>query len=155
VPNAQGRSYAPNAPTLKPTDPIWPTIQPVLFPLITHKITSQPPSHPSTPLSAAPTWHEKILLYDPIVLEDLAAWLNGQGVCTEFERVRAKTKGKGRGKTKKGEKKGEVEEVQQEVEELEVVRGEVGAWMVQRWCEENGVCCLWREGLRGGVKGRY
>lgn len=143
------------APTLKPTDPIWPTIQPVLFPLITHKITSQPPSHPSTPLSAAPTWHEKILLYDPIVLEDLAAWLNGQGVCTEFERVRAKTKGKGRGKTKKGEKKGEVEEVQQEVEELEVVRGEVGAWMVQRWCEENGVCCLWREGLRGGVKGRY
>ena len=26
-----------------------------------------------------PTWHEKILLYDPIVLEDLAAWLNTEG----------------------------------------------------------------------------
>ncbi|KPM45842.1 hypothetical protein AK830_g570 [Neonectria ditissima] len=25
---------------------------------------------------ANPSWHEKILLYDPIVLEDLAAWLN-------------------------------------------------------------------------------
>ncbi|QUC17402.1 uncharacterized protein UV8b_01643 [Ustilaginoidea virens] len=25
---------------------------------------------------ARPSWHEKILLYDPIVLEDLAAWLN-------------------------------------------------------------------------------
>lgn len=27
-----------------------------------------------------PTWHEKILLYDPIVLEDLAAWLNTEGL---------------------------------------------------------------------------
>ena len=26
-----------------------------------------------------PTWHEKILMYDPIVLEDLAAWLNTEG----------------------------------------------------------------------------
>lgn len=25
---------------------------------------------------ANPSWHEKILLYDPIVLEDLTAWLN-------------------------------------------------------------------------------
>jgi hypothetical protein len=27
-----------------------------------------------------PTWHEKILLYDPIVLEDLATWLNTKGL---------------------------------------------------------------------------
>ena len=27
-----------------------------------------------------PTWHEKILMYDPIVLEDLAAWLNTEGL---------------------------------------------------------------------------
>ena len=27
-----------------------------------------------------PTWHEKILMYDPIVLEDLAAWLNMKGL---------------------------------------------------------------------------
>ena len=27
-----------------------------------------------------PTWHEKILLYDPIVLEDLAVWLNTVGL---------------------------------------------------------------------------
>ena len=27
-----------------------------------------------------PTWHEKILLYDPIVLEDLARWLNSAGL---------------------------------------------------------------------------
>jgi hypothetical protein len=27
-----------------------------------------------------PTWYEKILMYDPIVLEDLAAWLNTEGL---------------------------------------------------------------------------
>ncbi|KZF24438.1 hypothetical protein L228DRAFT_245367 [Xylona heveae TC161] len=27
-----------------------------------------------------PTWHEKILMYDPIVLEDLAVWLNTEGL---------------------------------------------------------------------------
>ncbi|KOS17530.1 Structure-specific endonuclease subunit SLX4 [Escovopsis weberi] len=26
---------------------------------------------------AKPSWHEKMLLYDPIILEDLTAWLNG------------------------------------------------------------------------------
>jgi hypothetical protein len=27
-----------------------------------------------------PTWHEKILMYDPIVIEDLARWLNAEGL---------------------------------------------------------------------------
>ncbi|TGO78845.1 hypothetical protein BELL_0052g00200 [Botrytis elliptica] len=43
-----------------------------LFTHIYTAITSAPPSQdPSNP-----SWHEKILLYDPIVLEDLASWLN-------------------------------------------------------------------------------
>jgi hypothetical protein len=39
---------------------------------ITRAITTAPPS--KDPKN--PSWHEKILLYDPIVLEDLATWLN-------------------------------------------------------------------------------
>jgi Slx4 endonuclease len=39
---------------------------------ITRAITTAPPS--KDPKN--PSWYEKILLYDPIVLEDLAAWLN-------------------------------------------------------------------------------
>jgi len=35
---------------------------------------------PSTNHQKEPTWHEKILLYDPIVLEDLATWLNTVGL---------------------------------------------------------------------------
>ena len=43
-----------------------------LFACITDAVKSAPrttdPNHPS--------WHEKMLMYDPIILEDLAAWLN-------------------------------------------------------------------------------
>lgn len=30
--------------------------------------------------ASGPSWHEKILMYDPIVLEDFAAWLNTEGL---------------------------------------------------------------------------
>ncbi|KAG6146355.1 hypothetical protein E4U28_000700 [Claviceps purpurea] len=43
-----------------------------LFESITRAITTAP----RTSVPTEPSWHEKILLYDPIVLEDLTAWLN-------------------------------------------------------------------------------
>ncbi|KAI1138154.1 hypothetical protein F5Y05DRAFT_52500 [Hypoxylon sp. FL0543] len=53
--------------TLSPTDQ-----QAELFKHITRAVTSAPRSRDPT----QPSWHEKMLLYDPIVLEDLATWLN-------------------------------------------------------------------------------
>ena len=47
-------------------------LQTFLFSHITKAVTSLPPS--TDPLK--PNWQEKILLYDPIVLEDLTLWLN-------------------------------------------------------------------------------
>ena len=47
-----------------------------LFAKITEAITTFPPSNDLHNLG----WHEKILLYDPIVLEDLATWLNTVGL---------------------------------------------------------------------------
>lgn len=43
-----------------------------LFTHITRAVTNAPPSQSSS----NPNWHEKILLYDPIILEDLTVWLN-------------------------------------------------------------------------------
>jgi hypothetical protein len=43
-----------------------------LFKYITTAVKSAPPSTDST----NPSWYEKILLYDPIILEDLTVWLN-------------------------------------------------------------------------------
>jgi hypothetical protein len=46
--------------------------QAALFSFITKAVTTAPRS--TNPLN--PSWHEKMLMYDPIVLEDLSAWLN-------------------------------------------------------------------------------
>ncbi|KAJ5130986.1 uncharacterized protein N7515_007025 [Penicillium bovifimosum] len=50
---------------------------------ITQAIRVQPrlaPLSSSRGSRSRPTWHEKILMYDPIVLEDLTAWLNIEGL---------------------------------------------------------------------------
>ncbi|KAK0631410.1 hypothetical protein B0T14DRAFT_501631 [Immersiella caudata] len=50
-----------------------PTVQQMtLFGYITEAVTTAPPTEDP----ANPSWHEKILMYDPVILEDLAAWLN-------------------------------------------------------------------------------
>ncbi|RYP06027.1 hypothetical protein DL764_003390 [Monosporascus ibericus] len=46
--------------------------QATLFTLITRAVTTAPRSSSQE----EPSWHERMLLYDPVVLEDLAAWLN-------------------------------------------------------------------------------
>lgn len=43
---------------------------------ITKAVTTFPPTHDVKNL----TWYEKMLMYDPIVLEDLSAWLNTEGL---------------------------------------------------------------------------
>ncbi|OGM43456.1 structure-specific endonuclease subunit slx4 [Aspergillus bombycis] len=49
--------------------------QPELTDQILKAIHAQPAGTPSRP-----SWHERILLYDPIILEDFAAWLNTEGL---------------------------------------------------------------------------
>ncbi|KFY93987.1 hypothetical protein V498_04132 [Pseudogymnoascus sp. VKM F-4517 (FW-2822)] len=46
-----------------------------LFEHITKAVTTAPRGTPQ-----APSWYEKMLMYDPIVLEDLARWLNTEGL---------------------------------------------------------------------------
>lgn len=84
------------------------------FASITRAIRSE---RPSTSAEAR-TWHEKILMYDPVVLEDLAAWLNTRGLAAVAEDF------------------------------------EVGPAEVREWCQAKGVCCLWRENLRGETRRR-
>ncbi|KXS96457.1 hypothetical protein AC578_3219 [Pseudocercospora eumusae] len=125
---------------LKPDDPAWPSIAATLFPKISATIRSTPPSNDLE----SPSWYEKILLFDPIVLEDLTGWLNARGVRVEVRKVKSVAK------SRPNKRKGDVS-----VSEVEVVEVELMPWMVQKWCEEKSVCCLWREGLRGGVRVKY
>ena len=131
------------ASTARSEDSQWPTTRSILFPQITAAVKSAPRSTDS----GTPSWWEKTLLYDPIVLEDLTAWLNEQGMCVDVKRQKPKPKSKGR-------KKKDVEAVDG-VDEWDVHEEQVHPWMVQKWCEEKSICCLWKEGLRGEVRNRY
>lgn len=71
----------------RPKD-LSPEDEAVLFAAITRAVTSAPRSRASvsrqsgsrsgcdTGTAPEPSWHEKMLMYDPIILEDFAAWLN-------------------------------------------------------------------------------
>ncbi|KAK4504378.1 hypothetical protein PRZ48_005294 [Zasmidium cellare] len=140
-PSLKAKAPAVVSSALKLNDSTFTDIQADLFTRITATVRSTPPS---TDMKN-PTWHEKILLYDPIVLEDLAAWLNEQGLCIEMQRLKQKPKSRGRKK----------KDAPAEEPEYETVKEELKPWMVQKWCEEKSICCLWKEGLRGGVRTRY
>ena len=165
------------------------TARALLFPKITQAVRGQP----RPPAAAADddadaernpqrlTWHEKMLLYDPIVVEDLCAWLNGgeggargalagvgwEGwpVIEEYQSLLAdgnddelKEGETGRKRRRKEGTKTAAKEEERRARtrrEVERQRAEVRPAAVQRWCEDLGVCCLWREGPRGGVKARY
>lgn len=50
---------------------------------ITKAVRSQPQLSPLSSSSGSrirPTWHEKILMYDPVILEDFTTWLNVEGL---------------------------------------------------------------------------
>lgn len=151
-------------------------IRPTLFAAITSLVRSLPPSTalsiPNKPGGQEPNWHEKILLYDPIVVEAFTGWINGhperveRGVCV-WRRARA---GEGRaweryvrqGDAGDQEEEGEVgggevggkegEGDGDAAEMVQAVRKDVEAWMVKRWCEERGVCAVSREGKKGGAR---
>lgn len=78
-------------------------------------VTNQSPTNDPNNLS----WRERMLMYEPIVVEDLAVWLNKDGL-------------------------GKVGE-----------DDEVGPWQVKTWCESRSICCLWKENLKGGSRGRW
>ncbi|KAK5132883.1 hypothetical protein LTR08_008403 [Meristemomyces frigidus] len=132
---------------LKATDSQWLTVSTALFPAITAIVKASPRSIDPT----NPSWHQKILMYDPIVLEDFTAYLLVQGLRITVQRTRRKPAARKGGKKKDADAlaAGDV------VPEVETGAEELQAWMVQKWCEEMSVCCLWREGMRGGVRARY
>lgn len=131
----------------------------LVFPRITAVVRAQPRSTNSK----FPSWHEKMLLYDPIVLEDFTAWLNRQGVRVLRPAKPKKTRGKGRvgevGRPGDGRRLGDEDEARMERDDAEVeaerVHVPLEVWMVQKWCESMSVCCLRREGDRGGPRVGY
>jgi len=131
--------------------------QTALFKLITKAVMSAPCTKQGM---AGLSWYEKMLLYDPIVLEDLAGWLNKEGGLGGLAREIAPTltvadqPALEEGNVEGGGGEGGVTVDEDDEEELKR-KWEVKPAVLQKWCEENSVCCLWKGGLRGGVRARY
>ncbi|KAK0658635.1 Structure-specific endonuclease subunit SLX4 [Lasiodiplodia hormozganensis] len=112
------------------------------------KVTSAVKACSPSDDAAQPSWHEKMLLYDPIVAEDLAKWLNDQGIQMVVDIPVVE---------KKRKKKAAVDDDNTPVNEITFHREmqELPAWVVQKWCEENSVCCIPKESLwKGGRRAR-
>ncbi|EUC45142.1 hypothetical protein COCMIDRAFT_37104 [Bipolaris oryzae ATCC 44560] len=130
----------------------WIHIKSDIFAQITAHIRSLPPTKDPT----KPTWHEKILMYDPIVLEDFTSYLNDRTSIRVFKKATQKqVKAWNQQQRVNGEpilavEKGGEEDVLAVTKELE-------ALMVQSWCESLSICCVWGEGRgkSGARKGLY
>jgi hypothetical protein len=129
----------------------WSTVKTHVFSQITSHIRSLSPStDPSKP-----TWHERILMYDPIVLEDFTAYLNAKTPIRVYKKATQKQI-----KAWNSELKSRGDEVvglgvgvgrEGDGSEVLAVEKELEGPMVQGWCESMSVCCIWGEGR--GKKG--
>ncbi|KAH8723837.1 hypothetical protein GQ44DRAFT_709709 [Phaeosphaeriaceae sp. PMI808] len=124
---------------------MWDSIKPHIFPLITSHIRSlQQTTDPKKP-----SWHEKILMYEPIVLEDFTVYLNTVTNIRTFKRA---TKIQIKAWNKNMKVTGGEELIVLECEDIVLaVEKELEAWQVQAWCESMSVCCIWGEGKGRGV----
>ena len=133
----------------------WASSKSLVFKKITAAIRALPP----TASPKEPSWHEKILLYDAIVVEDFAAFLSKETRVRTYKRATQKQiKTWNKVLTVKGEEGlpevglGIAAKVGEKGEELiNVVEKEIEVWMIREWCQEMSVCGISK--IRGGRSG--
>ncbi|KAF2996201.1 5'-flap endonuclease [Curvularia kusanoi] len=120
----------------------WVNIRPSICSAITTHIRSVPP----TKNPKKPSWHEKILMYDPIILEDFTAYLNTNTKLRTYKRATQKqikvynAERKMRGNSILG--------VEREDQVLAIER-DLEVYMVRDWCQEMSICCIHAKESRG------
>jgi hypothetical protein len=130
----------------------WTNIKPQIYAKVSAHIRSLRPTTDPT----KPTWHEKILMYTPVVLEDFTLYLNTVPVpaIRVFKKATLKqVKVYNAGLKGQGEP---VVSVTDAEDEVLAVEKELESAMVQGWCESLSICCVYGEGKgRGARKGLY
>jgi hypothetical protein len=130
----------------------WVGIKSIVFSSITAHIRSLLPS--TDPKK--PTWHEKILMYAPIVLEEFTGYLNAN---TDVRTWRRATKIQTKAWNKHLKAIGDNEVfVFEGGEDVLATKKELEMYQVQAWCESMSVCCIHApegRGKGGARKGLY
>ncbi|KAF2006411.1 hypothetical protein P154DRAFT_559470 [Amniculicola lignicola CBS 123094] len=141
---------------------LWAGIKDEIFKNIAQHIKSlEPTTDPQHP-----SWHEKILMYDPIVLEDFTTYLNTHTSIRTYRRATMKqVKAWNKAQKAKGEDVlpvivdevdgGEGEDDMGKI--VHAVTKELETYMVQAWCQEMSICCIsvQNKGKGSARKGLY
>jgi hypothetical protein len=120
----------------------WANIRPAIFASITAHVRSIPP----TTNPKAPSWHEKILMYDPVILEDFTTYLNGN---TDLRTYRRATQKQIKAWNKELKMKGNAILGTEKDDEVLAVKKELETYMVRDWCQDMSVCCVHAKESRG------
>ena len=120
----------------------WANIKPSICSAITAHIRSvQPTTDPNKP-----SWHEKILMYDPIILEEFTTYLNNNTKLRTYKRATQKQiKAYNNNRKMEGNAILGVEEDDQVL----AIEKELEVYMVRDWCQEMSVCCIHAKESRG------
>ncbi|KAF2708124.1 hypothetical protein K504DRAFT_468499 [Pleomassaria siparia CBS 279.74] len=126
----------------------WATSKSYIFTQITAAIRALPP----TIDLKSPSWHERILLYDAIVLEDFTAFLNTSTRIRTYKKATQKQTKAWNKKLKKEGRDALPDVVKGDDGAVNVVEKELEDWMVQGWCESMSVCAINKvRGRRSGM----
>jgi hypothetical protein len=121
----------------------WAGIKSSVFSSITSHIRSLLP----TTDPKKPTWHEKILMYTPIILEEFTPYLIANTDVRTWKRA-TKIQIKAWNKYLKANGDDEVF-VFEGGEDVLATKKELELWQVQAWCESMSVCCIHAPEARG------
>ncbi|KAH9860952.1 hypothetical protein IAQ61_010688 [Plenodomus lingam] len=116
----------------------WSAIKPTIFTALTSHIRSLPPTRDPH----NPSWHEKILMFDPIVIEDFTAYVNANTQVRVFRRATQKQVKAWNAELKRCGGAGVLDVRDKAEDEVYAVEKELEGFMVKAWCEGLSVCCV-------------
>ncbi|KAJ8113063.1 hypothetical protein OPT61_g4727 [Boeremia exigua] len=120
----------------------WANIKSSICAAITTHVRSIPP----TTVPKEPSWHEKILIYDPIILEDFTAYLNSN---TKLRTYRRATQKQIKAYNNILKMKGDAILGVEKDDQALVVEKELEVYMIRDWCQEISICCIHAKESRG------
>lgn len=120
----------------------WANIKPSICTAITTHIRSMPP----TTDPKKPSWHEKILMYDPVILEDFTTYLNSNTKLRTYKRA---TQKQIKAYNNRLKMKGNAILGVERADQVLAIEKELEVHMVRDWCQEMSICCVHAKESRG------
>ncbi|KAF2729603.1 hypothetical protein EJ04DRAFT_588517 [Polyplosphaeria fusca] len=123
----------------------WKNIKNSIFARLTAHVRALPPT--TDPFM--PSWHEKMLLYDPIDLQDFTNYLTAETNIRTWRRathkqIKAWGNATGSGDDK-NKNKSHAAEGEDEDTNAFAIEQNLEVWQVREWCEHNSICCVSKE----------